>query len=245
MQLVHRVTLFLVLVVSASLSGCSSTTTGSSSDDAGSTTPPSGSAVGFKGTLTGKSESGIIDLTLPPGTKTTSVHLQGDPAPGNVVNGTINLGNGKTVTLTGTFDSVSGTVTLSGGGYTLTGKLVGGTLSGTYTGPNGAGSFALQSTVSGAVAVYCGTYTGSSAGNWNLVQGADNSLSGSFTDSTKGGSGILTGKLTGTAIDLIPQGSTDTATGTLAADGSVSGTYGPPGAAPKGNWSGRKDACAK
>ena len=64
------------------------------------------------------------------------------------------------------------------------------TLSGTYTGPNGAGSFALQAAVTGAVNVYCGTYknnvAGKGSGTWNLVQGADNALSGSYTEATGG-----------------------------------------------------------
>ena len=234
--------LSLALVVSAPLVACSSATT--ETGDAGITGPVAENGIPFRGTLTGKAENGIIDLTMPAGAKASSIHTLGDPAPANAVNGTLNLGNGKIVTLTGTYDSTTGTVTLSGGGYTLTGKLVGGTLSGTYTGPNGGGSFAVQSTVSGAVAVYCGTYTGSSAGSWNLVRGGDNTLSGSFTDAANGQSGILSGKLNGTDILLNPQGSTDTAVGTLAGD-AVSGTYGPPGGTPKGTWSGSTGACAK
>ena len=163
----HRLSI-LAFVACLPLFACSSTTT-PSTEDSGATAPTPSAGAPFRGTLTGKSESGIIDLTLPPGTKTSSVRFLADPDAANAVNGTINLGNGKTVTLTGTYDSASGTVSLTGGGYTLTGKLTGGTLSGTYTGPNGTGSFALQSTVSGAVVVFCGTYTGTSAGTWNLV----------------------------------------------------------------------------
>lgn len=233
----------IVLAVCLPLFACSSTST-PANEDSGVTTTTPGTGTAFRGTLTGKTESGIIDVTMPAGAKTSSVHILADPIPANAVTGTINLGNGKLVSLAGTYDAATGTVTLEGGGYTLTGKLTGGTLSGTYTGPNGGGAFALQSTVSGAVAVFCGTYTGDSSGTWNLVQGGDNTLAGSFTDTAKGQSGILSGKLTGSDILLNPQGSTDTAIGKLAGD-SVSGTYGPPGGAPKGTWSGTKGACAK
>jgi len=54
----------------------------------------------------------------------------------------VNLGGGKTFSLTGTYDEATKTLSISGGGYTLTGTLTGSTLSGTYTGPNGAGSVA-------------------------------------------------------------------------------------------------------
>lgn len=241
----------LVLATSLVLCGfgCSSETTGSTSgtvaSDAGGTTTTTGTK--FRGTLTGKGESGVIEATLPSGIKTASVNpLADEPAPGNTVVATVNLGGGKTISLTGTYDPATKAITISGGGYTLTGTLNGSTLSGTYTGPNGAGSFALQAEVAGAVNVYCGTYMsepqGKGSGTWNLVQGADNKLSGSYTETT-GGSGLLSGTLSGTAISLTVS-TGGVANGTLSGD-TINGTYGPSAAVTSGKWTGTKGNCAK
>src|SRR5262245_3294828 len=51
--------------------------------------------------------------------------------------GTINLENGGTVALTGTYDSSSGALTLSGGGYSFTGTVAKGEIFGTFTAPDG------------------------------------------------------------------------------------------------------------
>ena len=66
--------------------------------------------------------------------------------------------NGQSVVLlTGTYDSSTGSLTMSGGGYTFTGSVNGGVFAGTLTGPGiDTGTF---STVNGASATtYCGTY---------------------------------------------------------------------------------------
>ena len=239
------------LVLSAFIAACSSSSSTSSSGSSGTTSSSgtSGTTVTgtkFRGTLTGKGESGVIDATLPAGIKTASLDPLTDPAPANQVVATINLGNGKTISLTGTYDPATKKITISGNGYTLTGTLDGSTLSGTYTGPNGGGAFALQAEVSGAVNVYCGTYesqpAGKDSGTWNLVQGADNRMSGSYT-SSKGESGLLTGTLSGTAVSLTAS-STAVATGTVSGD-SMSGTYGPSAAVVSGTWTGTKGNCAK
>ena len=183
-RLVRFILTAFILVV---LGGCSSSSSDGSSGTSG-TSGTAGGGVAFRGTLTAKGESGVLDATLPAGTKIASVNPLGDPVATNSVVATITLGGGKTVSLTGTYDEATKTLTITGGGYTLTGTLTGSTLSGTYTGPNGAGSFALQAATTGAVNVYCGTYKGtaSGGGSWNLVQGADNKLSGSYTESAGG-----------------------------------------------------------
>jgi len=230
--------------------GCSSSDTpATTSSSSGATSSSGGTTAGvaFRGTLTGKGESGVIDATLPAGTKIASLNpLDAVPAGGNTVVATLNLGGGKTISVTGTFDAATSTLTITGGGYTLTGKLTGSTLSGTYTGPNGAGSFALQAAASGAVQVFCGTYVstpaGEGSGTWNLVQGADNKLSGSYTEAT-GGSGLLSGTLTGSAIALTVS-TGGVANGTLTGD-KIDGTYGESAAKTDGTWTGTKGACAK
>lgn len=230
----------------AALFACSSDGTTSSSTSSGGSSGTTETGTKFRGTLTGKGESGVIDMTLPAGVKTASLDVLADPAPANTVVATVNLGGGKTINLTGTYDAATKTITISGNGYTLTGTLNGSTLSGTYTGPNGAGSFSLQAAVTGAVNVYCGSYVSSEAGKgsgtWNLVQGADNKLSGSYTETT-GGSGLLSGTLTGGAIALTVS-TGGVANGTLSGD-KIDGTYGPTAADTKGTWTGNKGNCAK
>jgi hypothetical protein len=237
--------LILATLMLLAMGGCSS-----SSDGAGASSGTSGTSgataggVAFRGTLTAKGESGVIDATLPAGTKIASVNPLADPVAANSVVATITLGGGKTFSLTGTYDAATKTLTITGGGYTLTGTLTGSTLSGTYTGPSGAGSFALQAATTGAVNVYCGTYTGTKVaggGSWNLVQGADNKLSGSYTE-TAGASGLLSGTLAGTAITLSTT-SGAVAVGTLSGD-TINGTYGVSAAdLTAGTWTGSTGAC--
>jgi hypothetical protein len=182
-MLVHRwIRFMLATCLLVVLAGCSSSSDGSSgsSGTSGSSGATAG-GVAFRGTLTAKGESGVVEATLPAGTTTASLRPLAGEAVTNSVVATVNLGGGKTFSLSGTYDAATKTLTITGGGYTLTGTLVGSTLSGTYTGPNGPGSFALQAAAAGAVNVYCGTYKGttSGGGTWNMVQGADDKLSGS------------------------------------------------------------------
>ena len=235
---------FLSLLLALGIGCSSSSDDGGSSGSSGSSGTPA-AGVAFRGTLTGKGESGVVDATLPTGTSIASVRPLADPITGNQVVATVNLGGGKTFSLTGTYDSATKTLTISGGGYTLTGTLAGSTLSGTYTGPNGAGSFALQAATTGVVNVYCGTYkdtAGTGAGSWNLVQGADNKLSGSYTQAA-GGSGLLSGTLSGGAISLTVS-TGGFANGTLSGD-SITGTYGTKPGENIGTWTGTKGACAQ
>jgi hypothetical protein len=243
MSVIRFARLMLVAFILSALAGCSSSSDGSSGSSGTSGTSPT-AGVAFRGTLTAKGESGVVDATLPTGTKIASLHPLTDPAVANSVVATITLGGGKTFSLTGTYDAATKTLTITGGGYTLTGTLTGSTLSGTYTGPNGAGSFALQAATTGAVNVYCGTYKGTGVaggGSWNLVQGADNKLSGSYTE-TAGASGLLSGTLAGTAITLSTT-SNVVAVGTISGT-SINGTYGVSAAdQTAGTWTGSTTAC--
>ena len=58
--------------------------------------------------------------------------LAGEPGATNTVVATLTLGGGKTVSVTGTYDEATKTLSITGNGYTLTGTLTGSTLSGTY-----------------------------------------------------------------------------------------------------------------
>ena len=74
----------------------------------------------------------------------------------NVTGSLVILPAGTTIPLTGTIDN--GAFSVSGGGYTLTGTLSNGQLSGTLTGPDGDGAF--QALAGTNTELFCGIYMG-------------------------------------------------------------------------------------
>jgi hypothetical protein len=151
---------------------------------------------------------------------------------GAVASGTLTPQGGSGVSLTGTYVSGSGAVGLAGGGHTLGGTLNGGHIGGTYTGPGGDGSFGTtRGDAPSDVQQFCGTYTGDSDGVWNLAKSA-NSVTGAYADDG-GGSGILTGTLSGTSISITFSGGT--ASGTLSG-ADMTGTW--TAGADSGTWTG-------
>jgi hypothetical protein len=142
----------------------------------------------YSGTFASASESGSLSLTVAAG-----ISLSKATAPVVAVTGTLKPVGGAPVTLTGTFDTGSNLLTVSGGSYTLIGTLSGGNLSGSYTGPHGTGQFDMKPSKNNSVKVFVGNYTGTSSGYFNLVQDTT-SLSGlavSTTGSTTGFSGYV------------------------------------------------------
>jgi hypothetical protein len=142
-------------------------------------------SVTYKGSIAGpSSESATLSIFQPRGAGATEK-----------LTGSLDLGPG--IGLTGTLDTTTSVVQLSGGGYTLTGKLEKETISGSYSGPKGGGSFAAQSTASSKVTVYCGTFGGMPSGVWNLNVSADGAASGSYSDRA----GEMEGNVVGTVSD--------------------------------------------
>jgi hypothetical protein len=141
---------------------------------------------------------------------------------------------GQTIQLMGTFDTTTGALMITGGGFTFAGTLSNGVINGDCLGPGGImGTFTVQSNSAGTVAVYCGTYGGQANGTWNLVQGADNTMTGSYT-SSEGDSGLITGTRSGNNITLSISGQ-GTAMGTISGS-SASGTWSVSGFS--GTWQG-------
>jgi hypothetical protein len=160
--------------------------------------------------------------------------------------GTLTLIGGGTFTLTGTFETSTGALTLSGGGFVLSGVVSGGAASGTYTGPNdSSGRFAGFDSSSNPVKVFCGRYSGSDTGTgtWNIEISASGAASGltcpdvSSLDPRPRAT-LLTGKLTGTTLTLRSEEDGQTATGVVQGD-TVSGTADNG----LGTFSGSADAC--
>jgi hypothetical protein len=233
---------------------------GSSSGGGGWT---SGGSTALRGTITGGSSSGSMDLSVSASRTALFVDMR-DRAAGI---GTVNVSgsarvNGTPLTLHGTFDTGTGAVLVKGdtatvpNAYTFTGNTVGDpatatTINGTWTGPGGAGG---QFTVlfvpkSGSVTVYCGTFQGSASGTWNLVVGSDGRASGSFTTSSGSKKGALTGSVaggTGTGTVSLSWGAGTSATGPITATtagGCPSAGTWSDGTGGTGCWSGSSTGC--
>lgn len=181
----------------------------------------------YVGTIASGTESGSVSMTVTLGKGTTGG-----------VTGTLKLvrPTAATISLTGTF--ANNAMTVSGGGYTLGGTLAAGAISGSYSGPNGPGTFTTQSGTN-AIQVYAGTFTstvaGQPSGTFNLVINGS-VLSGLAVPSHNQSTTSLAGNLSGTAITIRDANSnTGIATGTLSGT-TVSGTY--DAGSNRGTWTG-------
>jgi hypothetical protein len=169
--------------------------------------------------------------------------------------GTVSLSDGTTASLSGTWDTGTGALSVSGGGFTFSGLFSGGHLSGSFTGPSITGVFSLQAgSASAGATVYCGTYTGRQPeslpgggtgqgpdnGTWNLVVGATSV--DVIVLSASGEPAALSGTRSGSTITLTVPGGT--AVGTIkGANGEfVDGTYDIPGTS-SGTFQGSKATC--
>ena len=241
-----RVATAVVLVTGLAafaLSGCS--------DNKPAPNSPGGSAgsTTYKGTISGSGTSGSLTLTIATATPSPQ------PAPARAratvtATGTLIVsGGGGTIPLTGSYDDVANTITVGGSGWTFTGSLTSFGLEGGFGGPGPvSGVFSVQTVGSGAdtVIVVVGTFTsttGSSNGVFNFAirgtvlhgnayeDGATKPfpLDGTYTPSTGVISIVHPTNPTGPPV----------ATGTLAANGTASGTYDDQ-SGNAGNWTGTK-----
>lgn len=142
-------------------------------------TPVAAQSTTFVGTFVGSGGvSGTIELTLPiePESAAASAAALADtgslaPMAIRPIGGQLRFVGGGFVLLTGTLDTETGAVVASGGGYTFTGTLGGGSLSGTFTGPSD-GIFETINAAGDPVTTYCGTFDGDGIGLW-MMQIAD------------------------------------------------------------------------
>lgn len=123
--------------------------------------------------------------------------------------GTVSIGGGAAVAITGSVEG--GTLTMTGGGWTLNGSLLNGMLVGTFTGPGGiTGSLSAVASAEGSPAkTYCGYFEGSDlttdppeavSGTFSLVIAGDVLLGTAVSD---GGNVIdFTGTATATSINV-------------------------------------------
>jgi hypothetical protein len=129
------------------------------------------------------------------------------------------------VPLTGTYNSGTKALDVSGSGYAFTGVFDGSSrLEGTFTGPTTNGTFVSEKNT-GSAKVYCGTYTGTTDnGTWSIVvQGTE--VHGQAVSSVDGTRISLDGVVSGTTITIYFAGTTTTlASGTISGN-SASGTW--------------------
>ena len=202
-------------------------------------TEPSAVTTTFQGTVAGTAgQTGTLTVTVQ--TQVAAVTPPFFRVPGLAIldaetvsaTGSVRIvGFHETVTLTGTYDTTTKKLNLSGGGFTFSGAIDNGVVTGTYSGTGTSGSFSCRSTASGIVTVYCGNVFGAPpstsvvTGVFNLVvTNSTGGVSGAFVVSPN--SGYITGQLTGTALAITytdpVAGQSGTATGTIQ-NGVVSG----------------------
>ncbi len=197
------------------------------------------------GVVADSTESGTITLTVGTGLSGALVGFAPVSVPRSPTiiaavvsaSGTLKLAGGSTISLSGTYDTGSGALSVSGGGYTLTGTYANGVLSGTFTGPHGSGGFSTQTSSSTNTATtYCGTWVATDGSNdhgvFNAVftSGAAVAVAYSLKNaSTFEGVGTVSGSsftITGT-VRTSNGTFTGTATGAISGS-SVSGTFSSP-----------------
>jgi hypothetical protein len=232
---------------------------GCSDDDDDDDDGPTPTQTSMSGSLAGgTTETGTLDVTIQSGTLAAQLRNQAAPTSilrpaGTVVVaavGTLDLeGIGGQVALSGTYNTETDSLFLSGSGYTLQGRRTntgaGQAIEGLYTGPNGNGAFFVLAGAGVPLQSYCGTYTSTAQTDSGFIQVTvrGTSLTGFAISELDSGDivrlyGDATG--TGTVRDIEIQDPTDPGGAPLAEgtwDTSIdtmSGTYG--FAADTGTW---------
>lgn len=219
-----------------------------SSDDPAAPAAPTPSGT-YRGLLTGPKESGVLDIVIGPATTTPTSLRPLAEGNGTTVSGTITwIVDGKKVSLSGSYDPATGTLSLSGtsasgGTYSLTGTSSDSGFDGSYSGPNGSGQFSLtEASVAGEASLYCGTAFDSAAkpvAVWNFVLDANGRATGAQCSDER--CGVLVGKLEGTKLTLsAPNDKVGKIEGTVE-NGKASGTW--TSSSETGTWSGSTEAC--
>lgn len=172
------------------------------------------------GTVAGATETGTLAVTINSGTlaarfpNQTAAKSLLRPASSVVVSaaGTMDVeGIGGTIPVSGSYNTDTDSLFLSGSGYTLIGRRTnvgaGQSIEGIYTGPNGSGAFYVLAGAGVPLQSYCGTYTSGAQADSGFVALTvrNNSVTGlsvsrlDFSDIVRW-NGDITG--TGTARDI-------------------------------------------
>jgi hypothetical protein len=226
----------LLTAIASGATTITATTQGKSGTFAVTVSIPS-AATTFQGTLVG-GQSGAVTFVI----QAAIQPLGGTVNAQVTASSTLTLfSSGGNVTLTGTFDTSSGTLNVSGGGFVLTGTVSQGTISGTYTGPNGTrGGFAGLDATQNSITLYCGTFQNpGGAGTFGLQVSSNGAASMMPTSGDGTGLIYLLGRLSGTALSLTGVTTNNTSVTGVVSGGNVSGTLGGDG----GTFAGTTSAC--
>ena len=194
----------------------------------------------FDGSIASGSQTGTFSVTVQgSGTsssasedvKATKASIE-KPQVNLTAAGTLLIG-GNTITLTGTYDSVTRKLLLNGGSYSFIGAIMGAvTYFGTYTGPGGAsGGFSGSKSSSTKSRGFCGSLSGHDNdgpvnATFSLVVAGDGTFAGYAADA--GGGVRLTGTVNGTSLvgyGVDSAGYGANISGTISGN-SLTGTYG-------------------
>lgn len=231
-------TLF-VLSLTAAVAGCGGSS--STTSTPASPTTSSSTTTTFQGSIAGSGgQTGTLTVAIQATVTTSSIK----PLAVSTATGTVHLTGGSTTSLTGSFDSTTNGVSLSGGGFTFTGTISSNVLSGSYSSSSASGGFSSLNATTSTVTTYCGTYgpsfytgppanpPGGEIGVWNVQVSSTGAASGSgISKNVAGDPGfLLTGQLSGTTLtltsfDLLSHKSTGTQTATVQG-GTISGSCG-------------------
>jgi len=193
----------------------------------GGNNPGGGSTTQFLGIMSTDDglESGEISITL----QTASPDVEAPTAvtayASVTASGTHKLA-GTSVSMTGTYDDQTQSVTLTGGGYTVAGFFDGvDRLEGGFSGPGNSGIF-VTTRKGNATVAYCGTFTGDDDGTFSFVINNQNEVLGTAY-TTSGSAPIpLDGVKSGSNITIYAPGSTSIVLASGAISGnSASGTW--------------------
>lgn len=171
-----------------------------------------GTTQSYQGTLTDSSGSvGTLQFNL--NTDATS----------NNVGGSLNpSGDDDSINLTGSLGS-AGILSASGGGYTFTGAIVNGFMTGTVSGPNSSNGVFTALNSENSITEYCGVFSGDSAGVWSMEVSSNEDVAASSTVLNSTDSVVYTGSISNNLVTLSSINGND-ATGTLSGN-TIQGTW--------------------
>ena len=130
----------------------------------------------FTGAFLNGFEAGLLNVTIDGGSLAPSLRAAVLADTVVTATGVLSPDGGGVISMSGTYDTATDSLKLSGQGYSFLGQYydtsVPPAVDGNYTGPNGAGAFVVLPGSTVAVKVFCGAFESDStatAGRWNIV----------------------------------------------------------------------------
>lgn len=150
---------------------------------------------GQSGTFTVTVQGAVSASTLPASTTERAQAL-------SQATGSLIVSGAAAVALSGTYDSATRAIAVSGGGFALSGSVASGAYAGTYTAPgNVSGVFSSLNTSQSATTLYCGTWSdGTHHGTLNVHIAANGQLTGEVYEADGSAGVTLSGQAVGSSF---------------------------------------------